>query len=147
MPINLIRNQEIHPFMTEADVERDMDLVREILLYVEKNGNPGVNLYEHIFEIDGEKIGKDLIWSYVELLTKGNFIESNVASNLCYVKSISWNGYDLLDNIRPTERWEVIKKAVLEGGTFSLQILWDRAYATASEQISNILKKLMNIEN
>lgn len=58
MPTKLIRNYTVQSYMTEADVERNMDLIREILLFVEKNGTPGVNLYEHQFEVGGQLIGR-----------------------------------------------------------------------------------------
>ena len=94
-------------------MKRDMDLVREILIAVEE-GN--VNL-------DNIGYDRDRINLHVELMKENGLVDAVITPSYdgaehgilkCWVKRLTWEGHDFLDEARDKSIWEQAKKKCLE---------------------------------
>lgn len=96
-------------------MKRDMELVRLILADFEENstGSP--------YFIDPRKFPYDppSVDMHCDLLIKHGFAEGQRTSNGWFFKSVTWDGYDFLDNSRETVVWTAAKKVA---GGFSIDV-------------------------
>ena len=82
-------------------MKRDMDLIREILFFVEDNYKPG---QEWIRQIDIDGYDADTITEHILLAYESGFLQNihNISSLGCrayWVGNLSNEGYDFLDKI------------------------------------------------
>ena len=94
----------------ERVMKRDMDLIRLILLEIEKAEE---NEVENM-NIDGYS-KEDIVFN-AKLLKQNNMIENfeeNVLGNY-YIGSLTWGGSDYLDSIRDNSKWKRIKSVIKE---------------------------------
>ena len=89
-------------------MKRDMDLVRLILLEIEKSEEEDVaNMM-----IDGYS-SKEIMYN-AKLMKQNNLIEickEDIIGNY-YIGSLTWDGCDYLDKIRDNSKWEKIKDVI-----------------------------------
>lgn len=105
-------------------MKRNLDLCREILLYIESRTNFAyTSLFGHEFIIDGKPVDEDIVTLHVLLLTDAGYIENVHGLSFCSAQRITWDGYEILDKIRSPERWAIIKEAMNTIGGFSLSCL------------------------
>jgi hypothetical protein len=116
-----------------------MDLVRHILLFIESSNSRLVNLCDANFEIEGELVKRDILDYHADMLKNAKFIEGQRLTNGWIAHTITWNGHELLDNIRDSKRWELIKNLTAKAGTFSLAVLYIKATNIASKQPDAII--------
>lgn len=90
----------------------------------------------------------DTIHYTLEKLFEGRFIQGNYIPNdaphtfnIAYVKALSLNGHNLLDNIRPEPVWDKTKSVLHKVGDFSLGIMSQ----VAGEVMAAYTKKMMEI--
>ena len=94
----------------ERVMKRDMDLIRLILLEIEKAEE---NEVENM-NIDGYS-KEDVVFN-AKLLKQYNMIEKfeeDVLGNY-YIGSLTWGGSDYLDSIRDNSKWKRIKSVIKE---------------------------------
>ncbi len=94
----------------ERVMKRDMDLIRLILLEIEKAEE---NEVENM-NIDGYS-KEDIVFN-AKLLKQNNMIENfeeDVLGNY-YIGSLTWGGSDYLDSIRDNSKWKRIKSVIKE---------------------------------
>lgn len=114
------------------------DCVRDILLMIESKPYNFVGLLSQLelnkYEYD------DVIYSFEKLL-EAKFVTgsdcNNNGVNDYLVKSITYNGHEFLDNIRPQEAWDQAKIIISKLGSASLDI----AASVAAQVITNLLTK------
>src|SRR3546814_4166906 len=109
-------------------MKRDMDLVREILLAIEKHPEPTVWGY---LEIEGFELGP--INAHLHLLDEAGYIRAAAAQDantpygyMMQDASQTWAGYEFLETIRDTEIWRLTRS---EEHTSELQSLMRISYA------------------
>ena len=125
-------------------MQRNMDLIREMLLYIESSNSVVINLYDTEFKINEQSTQRNIIMYHADMLKNAEFIIGSTNSNSWLVQKITWKGHELLDNIRNPTRWQLIKSMVAKAGTFSLAVLYSKASEVASNQLDSLIKKLMN---
>lgn len=117
-------------------MKRDMDLVREILLYLEEHASPDQPL-------QGVQIGERSeheITEHVHLLVEAGLIEAENADTMdgeCWLpQRLTWAGHEFLDAARDAGRWararDTIKKS---GGTLSFDLVKALLIAFAKEKL------------
>ena len=99
-------------------MQRDMDLVRQILLKIEADPNPMGPSGD--FVITG--VHRDIVGYHLKLLDEAGYIETiNIATRDQpldrLVNGLTWSGHEFLDAARDDGRWE--KAKALLGGTFN----------------------------
>lgn len=106
-------------------MKRDMDLLREILLFVEAETNLNMELTLDISHWEYDK--KYLANSHVELLEDAGLVrqryDNSQSIDLLTVGRITFLGYDYLDTIRDPELWSQTKEAALNAGGWTLDLL------------------------
>lgn len=149
------------------------DYIRELLLYIEKQldytDKDSPEPKTHLEMTKGEVVSSDYFSTYnkqelsyaLELLIKEKYVElagnpkfDNVG-NLIFAKIIglSWQGHELLDNIRDDTIWNAVKKKASKFGGFSISSLFAGAKFLTSklmsdpDAIQNFLKGIDNIHN
>jgi hypothetical protein len=93
-----------------------MDLVREILLDVEKRA--GVEGYAVDVTIEGRP--KNEVAYHLRILIDGGLVDainrSHMGGEAYLVKGLTWAGHDFLDAARSFETWEKAKETFKEKG-------------------------------
>ena len=118
-------------------MKRDMDLVRRILLEVEKS-NDRVS----IESLECDKYPLPVIGYHVELMSAHGLIDAKVTrdwgGNVVdgHIKALTWSGCDYLDAIRDDGVWRRTKTAVSEAvGDTTLSTIKEAASMVAIQLI------------
>lgn len=120
-------------------MQRNMDLVRDLLLFVETNGKPMV---EHTIELEG--YDNVTTQHHIHLLKQAGFLtaleipDSNLTFNYFDDIAITWPGHEFLDLIRDNAIWRKTKAAAKEAGTWSVANLAAVAVAIGKVELSRI---------
>lgn len=100
-------------------MQRDMDLVRKILFYIEDNYTAGQNW---IREIELDNYSQEVIVEHLELIYEANLVQKLDIKNCVdggfryQVGNLSNQGYDFLDKIREDTIWNKTKSIIKENG-------------------------------
>ncbi|HEX4159226.1 MAG TPA: DUF2513 domain-containing protein [Rhizomicrobium sp.] len=107
-------------------MKRDMDLVREILLGLEKTSlQPGEFLVfgaDDASMIDGYD-ADECIYNLRLAIGAGLVQSSNDHGVAVVVNGLTWEGHDFLDQIRDPEIWRITKEGAKKAGGFSFDLL------------------------
>ena len=120
-------------------MKRDMDLVRTILLFVEKNLN-GV----HTVRLESSKVSEDHslaeVQGHVRILVDGGYLEDVQQSHAQVgIGNLTNKGHDFLDSVRDPEIWKKTKIAGEEIGGWTFGILADYAKGLIKLQFDSLL--------
>lgn len=118
-------------------MKRDLDLVRDILRYVEGSEGGAVDL-------SGMDAGIKTLAFHAELMAARGLIECSVARDAfgepmdVEVSGITWEGYDYLDAIRSPKVWKRAKEVISSTvGDTSLSVVKDACKMIAAEMIKS----------
>lgn len=114
------------------------DSVRELLLELEEN----LNLIDQV-ELNQENSSEDKLYAAMKLIEAG-FIDGKThrfmgGDFMIWIKSITWEGHQFLDNIRPKTSWETSKTTAAKIGGASIKILSDIAAKVTADLINSQL--------
>lgn len=116
---------------------RDMDLIRNLLLKLEKFEHVA-NGYIHISDASQFDMNDD-DWNdiahHMRLLHDAEFIITRPEKPWQFFVSLSWKGQDFLDSIRDDEVWKKTKDAASKVGGFTFQLLGDIATGFAKTKL------------
>lgn len=122
-------------------MRRDLDLVRNILRYVESADSGGVDLSGM-----GEDVGK--LAFHAELMAARGLVECDVRRDAfgapldVEVTGITWEGYDYLDTIRSPKVWKRAKEVISSTvGDTSLSVVKDACKAIAADMIKQAISQ------
>lgn len=101
-------------------MKRDMDTVRELLLWMEAKPD-GLFTYH---DLPGFPDFESTI-EYVQLLTSGGFLTAPTGTTRSF--RMTWEGHDFLDKTRDEEVWSKTKAGAAKLGSWSVKILSDLA--------------------
>jgi hypothetical protein len=104
-------------------MQRDMDLIRRILLYTETNSMPSTLCFAPQIEgYTAEQIGYHIV-----LLKEADFIDAVAPGKygpVWGIRGLTWAGHDFLDAARNDTLWESTKRLVKDkAGSVSLDVL------------------------
>ncbi len=96
-------------------MKRDMDLIRKILLATEAHPEP--YSWDVPLDIPGYS-GKEICY-HVKLLEEAGLIEARLIAAMsdefdCWVNSLTWAGHKFLEAAKDNNRWEKVKRLLLE---------------------------------
>lgn len=118
-------------------MKRDMDLIRNLLLAVERNDDldsEGHILSEDPAEFELENVTPSQLKYDQVLLLEGGLLRGSVGLTPI-ISGMTMRGHDFLDSIRDPLLWEKTKKAAGEAGGFTLELLGDLARGFIKTQI------------
>jgi len=97
------------------EMKRDMDLIRDLLLYVENdrkfNGQTEFIL-DNSREIGMPDRSIEEITYHVVLLVKAGYLEGTADSMWPVISRLTWQGHEFLDNIRDQDVWSKTKERI-----------------------------------
>jgi hypothetical protein len=116
-------------------MKRDLDLVRLILLEVEKNDNP-----VRPITVEAEGYSPDEISYHVMLLEQAGYLTANNSSHLRGIsyapKSLTWDGHEFLDAARNKTVWAQVKAKLKDtASTAPLSLIQKLATAYVAHQL------------
>ena len=115
----------------------DKDLVREILLAVEKSNHLPIGW----MDLDVPGRSKLEVSYHVRLLDEAGFIEAqdlSIASEDGFdwrPKRLTFRGHDFLETVRDNKIWGLTKDAAHRGGTATIGFLWELGKVIAKQEI------------
>ena len=94
-------------------MKRDMDLVRELLLCVESDGN-----LTTLFK----RYSQEVVIGHLEIMLDANLLVGNVQSYLdgsesAIVQRLTWAGHEFLDNARNDTVWNKVTATIKNAAT------------------------------
>ena len=106
-------------------MKRDMDLVRKILIAIEReDGNLNFDALGH---------EREQVYLHIELMKEHGLVDAMIDRDddgpkheilMCNVECLTWDGHDFLDKIRNESIWEQAKRKCLnETGGLSFELL------------------------
>lgn len=98
-------------------MQRDWDVVRKILLKLEEIGDTRSHLSPH--QVNG--YDSELVSYHIRLLDEAGLIRARCSKTLnaplhCDALSMTWQGHELLDQIRQDTVWQKVKRTAGEKG-------------------------------
>lgn len=133
-----------------APLIRDMDLIRDLMLRIEK----GERSFNIVSEEEAVALGlptestlpreeAEKLRYHLYLLGDGNFVKiSEHGGGISFVETITWNGQEFLESIRDPVIWAKTKDGIKAGGAFT----FDFIKALAKGFIKKQLEKQTGIE-
>ena len=120
-------------------MKRDMDLIRDLLMYVEEHHNGAETLridYNHFSGFDS-----NAVYGHLSLLTEAGVL---IGHHQSYnenpkTKGLSWDGHDFLGSVRDPEIWRKTKAAGEKVGGWTVGLLVEYAKGLIKIQFDNIL--------
>ncbi len=109
-------------------MKRNMDLVRALLLSIEKDG-----CYKSL----EKQYGSHEIRSHITLLMGGGQIVSD--SSFREPLQLRWQGHELLDKIRDEQRWKTLKKMLGQPGDFSYETITQAVSSLVADQLKTLI--------
>lgn len=103
---------------------RDMDLVRLILIEIEKH--PHVSTW---MDLSIDRFSEDEVSYHVKILSQAGLIDAKQMSNapkdpIWIPISLTWEGHEFLDAARDDTRWNKVKSIAKEkGGTMAFEVI------------------------
>jgi len=120
-------------------MKRDIDLVRKILLIMEKNPEP---IFGGAIDIEG--VSEDELHLHLRLMDEAGLIKAiNTSSHsgIYYIPQwITWNGYEFLDAARDDKRWKKAKGIAEKITTVTFDILIKILTSLATDQLKGLIQ-------
>jgi hypothetical protein len=117
-------------------VNRDMDLIRDILLHVEADptlDGTGRMPFDNAADFPSHSL-KEIMY-HADLLIESGMLKGNVGGEMPMVSRLTWNGHEFLDSIRNPEIWERVKERLTGLGTVGLTLVWELAKAELRKKL------------
>lgn len=114
-------------------MKRDMELIREIMLFLEEKPGPA-HLKAEEFPMQGRsglEIQYHLNLLYQAGFLNGEPVKSSTSDRLIRVIpfDLTWEGHEFLEAVRDPEIWRRAKAGAASAGTASIQFIWGMAKA------------------
>lgn len=137
----------------------DIEYVRDILIYLEQTLDYKKDTYEHDtitieqvvkFLNVNKKLDKKLVAYVIEKLCEANIIKADISYGshhsiiYCNIYDISYQGHQLLANIRPESIWERTKGIINVIGNHSLKFIEDTAQRCAVTATATLINSTIN---
>lgn len=119
-------------------MQRDFDLIRKILLEIEKMpaGSGSITIHS----VDGDFSSEEITQHLSLLLDAGLIVADEIRTYdgvTHSIQSMTWNGHDYLDSVRSEDIWSKVQDKLGKiGGTAALEIVKYLAMKTAKELLN-----------
>ncbi|HLW98246.1 MAG TPA: DUF2513 domain-containing protein [Candidatus Acidoferrales bacterium] len=122
----------------QKEMTRDMDLIRDLLLQIEKNplmdGNNWVSFTEP-GEICSLSKSMGEIGYHLTLLVEEGFVKGNTTMEMPVICKLTWKGHELIDDIRDPGIWGKTKDRLKGLPTVAIGIIAEVAKAEIKKHI------------
>ena len=119
-------------------MKREMDLIRQILLEVERQPFTG-----KVIELGIEDHSSEEVSYHIMLLQEAGLIEAvNLSSHTNLIWKpvrLTWQGYEFLEAVKDDARWNRVKDIMGNAGGYVFEVAKAIAVALLKDQISGLL--------
>jgi hypothetical protein len=131
------------PSLAGDEMQREMDLIRELLLKLEALPmRPGeiMSITPDAEEIAVPGYSPDQIDYHLSQISKAGLIDEAGARPMIGIgfRCLTPAGHDFLDSVRDPKTWEKTKKVAARAGGFTIDILKDIALGLIKKQIDRL---------
>ena len=117
-------------------MKRDMDLIRELLLKIEAlKIRQGETLFFDVQGLQVQGYEPDEVAYNLELLFEAGFLKGQGGADTFGIAGLTWNGHELLDDIRDPEIWRKTKERAKSVASVGLGFLWEIAKAEVKTKL------------
>lgn len=111
-------------------MQRDMDLIRELLLRIEKNPQLDGTHYVAFNRSDdfGEHSFEEVLY-HVDLLFEAGFVKGTVTMESPAISRLTWQGHEFIDDISDSGIWASIKERIKGLPEVSIALIGELAKA------------------
>ena len=119
-------------------MKRDMDLVREILIAIERSEDGNLNF-------DALGYERQQVYLHIELMKERGLVDAVIIQEddgpehgilMCKVERLTWDSHDFLNEVRDESIWEQAKRKCLNGtGGLSFELLKDCLIHVAKQKL------------
>ena len=126
-------NQRAFPL--RRPMTRDRDLVRDVLLRIEKRKLPDLS------DIITDEDDRDSVAYHVGIMVDAGFLSGIPTSSIgdSYRQwlnlDLTWDGHEFLDDVRDSAAWRRAKSVAAKAGSESVRFLWDVAKEFAKSEL------------
>ena len=105
-------------------MKRDMDLIRDILLEIEKSSDESNRIEIHsVGEYSSSEIN-----GHLKLLVDVGYVDANTISSFegttYLIRGLTWDGHEFLNDVRSENVWSGVKEKLKRvGGSASLSVI------------------------
>lgn len=123
-------------------MKRDMDLIRQIMLFCESEHSGTGTLFlksneEHFLDLGYDEAALN---GHFEILANSGLADARMpADGGLMFNGFTWRGHDLLDSVRDPGVWDHTKAAAGKVGGFSVDILVEIAKAYIKKKAADVL--------
>lgn len=114
-------------------MKRDMDLVRELLLLIEKEIDPAEDTESPPAALEG-RTHDEIVYHLTIMAEAGFLIGEPALSNAFFTDRMTWAGHDFLDGVRDEAAWKKTKDGAQQIGSWTVGVLVDLAKAYAKQE-------------
>jgi hypothetical protein len=117
------------------EMQRDMDLVRDLLLEIDSDPKlDGLHWASaESLSIDGRS--PEEISYHVTMLIEAGYITGNPAMDMPLISKLTWQGHELLDDIRDPNIWTKTKERAKTVSGIGIALMWELAKAEIKKQL------------
>jgi Hypothetical protein (DUF2513) len=117
-------------------MNRDMDLIRQLLLAVESLDLPqGTTAFFEASDIPIEGYTADQVAYNLDLLFDQGFVKGQRGMTQFGIAGLTWQGHELLDDIRDPDVWKKTKERTKAVAGVGVQFLWEIAKAEVKTKL------------
>jgi len=121
-------------------MKRDMDLIRDIMIYLEDNLTPGKPIQSTQIPLCGDSDEEYRVFSeHIRLLLDAELIDASEVTlkgfTIYDIQRITSNGHDFLDSLRNNIVWNKTKEAAGKVGGYTISILMDLGKEYIKKQV------------
>jgi hypothetical protein len=116
-------------------MKRDMDLIRELLLWIEEppDGADTASDLENAVAATGRD-PTECSYNITLLLDAGFIIGQPSVGYDFYIERMTWQGHEFLDTVRDPEVWKKTKSGAQQIGSWTVSLLVDLAKGFAKQE-------------
>lgn len=116
-------------------MKRDIELIKEILIEIEKSGAPN-----EVVDVDIPEKSQEEISYHIKLMNQAGLVEAEDVSGTGSFQwlpvSLTWQGHEFLDAIRNDTVWSKMKSKIKEqGGSLPFHVIKELAVKFSNELI------------
>lgn len=113
-------------------MKRDMELVRDLLLYIESDPRLDGTLW--ISPDNPEEMGItnhsiEEVAYHLTMLVEAGMIKGNTTMEVPVISKLTWEGHEFLDDIRDPDIWHKTKERVKGLSSVGIAFIWEIAKA------------------
>ncbi|MBG1233984.1 DUF2513 domain-containing protein [Aestuariivirga litoralis] len=116
-------------------MKRDMDLIRDLLLEIEKNDDGS----GHVVKVEAPGHARTEVVEHLFMLAEAGMIDVLDASSHdgrdVMVMRMTWNGHEFLDTIRDPAIWRNTKDRAKSVASVGIGFIWEIAKAEMKKQL------------